>query len=216
MRLEVDPNPPVVGPGRLMVTLADEAGRPVEAAELRVEGGMDHEGMSPRWSQGRASVAGLYEAPFVYSMAGEWNFNVSATLPGGQKLDRQFALVVHEAPAAGHADHHDEKTVPNHGAAVRIVTPADGAIFQAGQEIGIKIETTAFPLGQAGNHWHVYVDDEAPRMVMGRMDETTLQGLPPGRHRVSVYLSNDDHLDLEEGATVTITVAGPELAGRRN
>ncbi len=211
MTFEVEPDPPVVGPVHLTISLTDAAGRPVEGADLMIEGAMAHACMQPRRAKARAASTGGYEAPFVWTMPGEWQLAVAATLPDGQEVARQFDLTVGNDLAAG--DPHDMPAqIPNNGAVVRIVAPADGATFEANSEVKVQIETEQFALGQAGNHWHVYVDGQTPQMVMGQMAETSLRNLPPGRHQISVYLSVGTHQDLAIGDSVTIVVgeAGAE------
>lgn len=215
MTLEIEPNSPSVGPSHLTVTLTDPAGQPVEGAAVQIEGAMSHAGMSPRWAKARAAANGSYEAPFVWSMGGDWTVTVTASLPDGQQLARQFALTVAgESVMEDHAA--SQNRLPNNGAVVRLVSPQAGETFEVGREIIIEIETEQFKLGEAGNHWHVYVDGRSPQMVMGRMTETLLRDLEPGQHEISVYLSRGSHQDLAGGDTVIITVIDPAAAADLN
>lgn len=113
----------------------------------------------------------------------------------------------HEDAAHEHSGEPAEGRIPNEGAAVRIVSPADGATFQSGEQIIVEIETENFDLGQEGNHWHVYVDGSSWGMIMGGNTDEALSGIEPGEHEISVYLSIGTHEELEEGDTITITVA---------
>ena len=113
----------------------------------------------------------------------------------------------HEDGNHEHSGEQTEGRVPNEGAAVRIVSPADGATFQSGEQIIVEIETENFDLGQADNHWHVYVDGSSWGMIMGGNTDEALSGIEPGEHEISVYLSIGTHEELEEGDTITITVA---------
>ncbi|MBP6469269.1 MAG: hypothetical protein KBE23_11650 [Chloroflexi bacterium] len=102
---------------------------------------------------------------------------------------------------------HDEAAdvfVPNNGAEVKLVSPADGAVVAAGADIPITIETVNFPIGENGNHWHIYLDG-TPIMVMGG-NTFVLQNLSSGQHTIEVFLSLGTHENLEEGDTRTITV----------
>ena len=47
LEVGISPTPPAVGPARLIITLIDSAGAPVEGAEIVVEGNMSHAGMVP-------------------------------------------------------------------------------------------------------------------------------------------------------------------------
>jgi hypothetical protein len=99
-----------------------------------------------------------------------------------------------------------EDRVPNNGAVIRILAPADGAVFAAGEEIIVEVEVEDFELGVEGSHWHVYVDGASWGMVMGGNTDQALRGLEAGAHRIEVYLAGGDHLDLEDGDAITITV----------
>lgn len=103
-------------------------------------------------------------------------------------------------------DHAAAERVPNEGAVVRIVSPADGAVFESGEEIVVEIETENFDLGEEDNHWHVYVDGASWGMVMGSNTDEVLRGVEPGAHALAVYLSIGTHEELEEGDTISITV----------
>ncbi|MEW5957251.1 MAG: FixH family protein [Chloroflexota bacterium] len=208
MTFEVEPNPPVVGPSRLTITLTDGEGAPVKGAELEIEGMMNHDEMQPRRARARVEADGVYEAPFVWTMDGDWLLTVTATLANGQQVERDFTLKV-DQQAATDEHNHPPAGLPNNGAVIRIVSPKAGATLEKGSKVKVEIETENFKLGEDGNHWHVYVDGQSPQMVMGQMTETTLADLPPGQHEVSAYLSVGSHQDLVEGASVTITVLGP-------
>lgn len=107
---------------------------------------------------------------------------------------------------ADHGHNEMDGRIPNEGAAIRIVSPADGATFPAGAQIVVEIETENFDLGEEGNHWHVYVDGSSWGMVMGANTDEVLTGIEPGEHELSVYLSIGSHEELEEGDSITITV----------
>ncbi len=110
---------------------------------------------------------------------------------------------------SGHDEgsNHDEAArqfVPNNGAAVRIISPAEGDAFSLDDSIPVIIEPTNFTIGEEGNHWHIYLDG-SPIMVMGG-ETFVLKGLAPGGHEIDVYLSLGTHEDLEEGDKITIMV----------
>ena len=118
--------------------------------------------------------------------------------------------IQHEEGAEHSDEHeHDEdqshERVPNNGAAVHILSPANGDTFKAGDEVTVEIELENFTLGE-GNHWHIYVDGSSWGMVMGENMDDRLRGLEPGEHEIAVYLSIDTHEELEEGDAVTIVV----------
>lgn len=113
-----------------------------------------------------------------------------------------------EHDAAGSHDEdedHTEERIPNEGAVIRILAPADGTIFQTGEDIVVEIETESFVLGEEGKHWEVYVDGSSWASVEGGSDEV-LRGLEPGEHEIAVYMSMGTHEQLEDGDSITIVV----------
>jgi hypothetical protein len=109
------------------------------------------------------------------------------------------------------SDHeHDEETgtarVPNEGAVIRLLSPADGETFAHGDDIVVEVAVENFDLSAEGNHWHLYVDGSTLNMVVGGNEKSVVHGLEPGEHEIEVYLGLPTHEELEEGAAVTITV----------
>ncbi|MCB0167508.1 MAG: FixH family protein [Anaerolineae bacterium] len=214
MSFEVEPNPPVVGPSHLTILLTDNKGLPIDGANVEIEAEMNHDGMKPLRAKTKTGVNGIYEMPFKWKMAGDWTMTVTAALLDGQVAEHRFDFTVGEPmemEPAGHAhsDHNHPKQLPNGDAVVRIVSPKDGTNVESGSDIRIEIETESFKLGEEGNHWHLYVDDQPGRMIMGEINDAVLRDLEPGQHHISAYLSIASHEDLEDGATLTITVVDP-------
>jgi hypothetical protein len=96
--------------------------------------------------------------------------------------------------------------VPNNGAVIRIVSPANGLVCPAGMEVEVCVELENFTLGQAGCHWHVSVDGEPWSMIIDDRLNEVLYGLEPGEHRIEVFLADGEHRDLEEGDAVVVAV----------
>ncbi|MCB0210367.1 MAG: FixH family protein [Anaerolineae bacterium] len=214
MNFEVEPNPPAVGPSHLTVLLTDDSGLPIDGANIDIKADMNHDGMQPLRAKTKTGADGAYGMPFKWTMAGNWTVTVTAALPDGQVAERQFDFAVEEAmemePAEhAHSDHSHPKRLPNGDAVVRIISPEDGASFETGSDVTIEIETESFKLGEEGNHWHLYVDDQPGRMIMGEINDAILRNLEPGHHHISAYLSVGSHEDLEEGAAIAITVIDP-------
>lgn len=95
LTMTVQPAPPVVGEGQLIVTLADPAGKPVADARLEIEGNMSHAGMKPSFGTVTAAADGRYTVAIPWTMAGDWYVDIKATLPDGRVIARRFPLTVH-------------------------------------------------------------------------------------------------------------------------
>lgn len=96
--------------------------------------------------------------------------------------------------------------IPNEGAAIHLISPQDGDAVEAGGEVKVEIECHNFELGQCGNHWHLYVDGQSPRMIIGKSKQVILRDLKPGQYQIAAYLAVGSHTELEDGTTVTIMV----------
>jgi hypothetical protein len=92
--LAIEPDPAVVGPANLAVTLTDAGGAPVESANVSLKGDMSHAGMAPVLAEASGGAGGVYEAQWMWTMAGDWFITITATLPDGRTLMRRFDLTV--------------------------------------------------------------------------------------------------------------------------
>lgn len=92
--LTIDPDPALVGPADLTVTLADASGLPVDGASVSLKGDMSHAGMQPVLAEATGGASGVYQAQWMWTMAGDWIVTVTATLPDGRTLVRRFDLAV--------------------------------------------------------------------------------------------------------------------------
>ena len=82
----ISPTPPLVGPTRLLISLSDSAGAPVEGAEVQVDGNMTHAGMAPVFGTAQEEGDGMYVIPgFRFTMAGDWILTVRVTLADGRQ-----------------------------------------------------------------------------------------------------------------------------------
>ena len=82
----ISPTPPLVGPTRLLISLTDSTGTPVEGAEVQVEGNMTHAGMAPVFGTAQDEGEGMYVVPgFRFTMAGDWILTVRMTLADGRE-----------------------------------------------------------------------------------------------------------------------------------
>ncbi len=85
----VDPEPARVGPTLVQVALADSSGRPLEGADVVLEGTMTHPGMQPVLTAAQEASPGCYEARLELTMAGDWILILEATLADGTTIRRQ-------------------------------------------------------------------------------------------------------------------------------
>ncbi len=99
LALAMSPTPPGVGPARLIISLRDSAGAPVEGATVSVEGNMSHAGMVPVFGSAREGEPGTYTIPdFTFTMAGDWILTLEATLPDGRRTQLRKGTKVYSAP----------------------------------------------------------------------------------------------------------------------
>jgi hypothetical protein len=92
--LAVAPDPAIVGPATLEIQLADDSGAPLPGARIALKGDMSHAGMQPLLADAAETAAGVYQAQWTWSMAGDWFVTATATLPDGRTLVRRFDLTV--------------------------------------------------------------------------------------------------------------------------
>ena len=97
--VSVAPTPPIVGPVRLVLTITDEQGAPVEDARVLVEGTMTHAGMTPVQDTATYQGQGRWVVPeFEFTMGGDWILTTRITLPDGREAVRQREFNVVGAP----------------------------------------------------------------------------------------------------------------------
>jgi hypothetical protein len=99
------------------------------------------------------------------------------------------------APEADH-DHDHGDRIPANGAAVKIVAPQHNAVLDRDNVI-VRVETTNWPLGEAGHHWHLYVNGKEQGMSQGNAPALQARDLQPGDNIIEVTLSNELHQELD-------------------
>ena len=92
INLAVTPDPPEVGQSTVILTVSDAEGQPISGATLELEGNMNHAGMTPVFGTASEISPGRYEAPFQFTMGGDWFILVKAGLPDGRQFERQIDL----------------------------------------------------------------------------------------------------------------------------
>lgn len=91
--VEVSPQPLVVGPAQVTVTLKGQEGEPIENAAVEVEGNMSHAGMVPVIAEAAGGADGRYVTQdFEFTMGGDWFITVRVTLPDGRTAEQTFDL----------------------------------------------------------------------------------------------------------------------------
>jgi hypothetical protein len=93
LQWKLTPAPPTAGPIRLSLSLTDrKTGRPIQGAEVRLEGNMSHPGMEPLFATAREVSPGRYEAGMELTMGGDWVLLMDARLRDGRTAHRELAL----------------------------------------------------------------------------------------------------------------------------
>jgi hypothetical protein len=94
-RVSIAPTPPITGPNRLVITLRDEEGSPVESAKVRVEGTMTHAGMVPVHAEASDEGDGRYlVSEFQFTMGGDWILLLRIRLADGTEAVRRHEVRV--------------------------------------------------------------------------------------------------------------------------
>ena len=88
--LTLEPSPPVVGDADIALKLTDASGAPVEGADVRVEGNMNHAGMKPSFADLKEVEPGRYTGTLDFTMGGDWFLLVTAKTPDGKRVERKI------------------------------------------------------------------------------------------------------------------------------
>jgi hypothetical protein len=86
---EVTPEPPRVGPAKVVLTLTDSSLKAVVGARIAIEGNMTHPGMQPVLTMAEEQSPGHYSAPLTFTMAGDWFLLATVTTANGKVYQRQ-------------------------------------------------------------------------------------------------------------------------------
>jgi hypothetical protein len=88
--LTVNPSPPLVGDAEVSLTLTDAGGMPLQGADVRLEGNMNHAGMKPSFAELREVEPGRYAGTLQFTMGGDWFILVMAETPDGKTVQRKI------------------------------------------------------------------------------------------------------------------------------
>jgi hypothetical protein len=93
-------------------------------------------------------------------------------------------------------DEHDHGArIDANGAAVKILSPQNGAVLDRPTVI-VRVETTNWPLGEDERHWHLRVNDKEQGMSQGNAPALQASDLQPGENVIEAVLSNKLHQEL--------------------
>ncbi len=110
-------------------------------------------------------------------------------------------------PEANDTHDHGDRIDAN-GAAVKIVSPAPNAVLDRDSVI-VRVETTNWPLGEEGRHWHLYVNGKEQGMSQGNSPALQARDLQPGENTFEVTLSNELHQELDATDKITVRYEAP-------
>lgn len=88
--LTLSPSPPVVGEAEVDLKLNDAEGQPIEGADVRLEGNMNHAGMKPSFADLTEKEPGHYTGTLNFTMGGDWFVLVTAKTQAGKTLERKI------------------------------------------------------------------------------------------------------------------------------
>jgi hypothetical protein len=101
LQITVSPAPEGVNGKYLTIQLTDASGKPVTDAVVSLEGNMQHAGMAPVTTNGVRDEAdgnkdGKYQAPFAFTMLGDWVLSVSVQKADGAKVQQDINVTASE------------------------------------------------------------------------------------------------------------------------
>ncbi len=88
--MEILPSPPTVGDAQVNLRLTQPDGKPIEGAQLHVEGNMNHAGMKPVLADLKESEPGRYRGTLEFTMGGDWFLLVTAKMQDGRRLEHKI------------------------------------------------------------------------------------------------------------------------------
>ncbi len=92
VEMTVTPDPPRVGMVEVELRFADGDGAPVEVRDVRIEGNMNHAGMTPSFADAEPVGPGHVRADLELTMGGDWFVLVEGTLGDGRRLEEKVDL----------------------------------------------------------------------------------------------------------------------------
>ena len=124
--------------------------------------------------------------------------------PTPDKMNMSSTPEVNDMP-----DHGDR--IDARGASVKIMAPKDGEALNRPLVI-VRVETTNWPLGEEGHHWHLYVNGKEQGMSQGNSPALQARDLQPGENIIEAVLSNELHQELNATDKITVRYAADSAA----
>lgn len=87
-------------------------------------------------------------------------------------------------------------------ASIKILSPADHAEIDAGEEYPLSYEVIP---GKGGDHFHVWVDDKRGPGIHQIKGVYTLPKLSPGQHVLTIKVVDKDHVPTGPQKSITVT-----------
>ncbi len=87
-------------------------------------------------------------------------------------------------------------------ASIKILSPANNAQLDAGEEYPLSYEVTP---GPGGDHFHVWVDDQRGPGVHNSKGKYTLPKLSPGAHVITIKVVDKGHVPTGPQQSIRVT-----------
>ncbi len=85
---------------------------------------------------------------------------------------------------------------------LKILFPADGAVFQEGEPIPVKYEIKPNP---GGDHSHIYINHKEAGILRRKKATFTLSPLPVGKHSICLKVVNKAHTPIGQETCIKVT-----------
>ncbi len=85
---------------------------------------------------------------------------------------------------------------------VKILSPADGAIFKEGESIPVKYKIKPNP---GGDHSHIYINHKEAGILRRKKATFTLNPLPSGEHSICLKVVNKAHAPIGQETCIKVT-----------
>ncbi len=84
---------------------------------------------------------------------------------------------------------------------LKILSPADGAIVQAGEPLPVQYEIRPKP---GGDHSHIYIDHKEAGILRRKKATFTLNPLPAGEYTICIKVVNKAHTPIGQETCIRV------------